>query len=81
MQSSITPCLDKDQDGTNRQVAVKCSLEPLASRAQDVLVDFPSVITADNGGICKESSVEKPNVGIGKAAAVIAWRHLDVQIW
>lgn len=70
----------KNEDSTDCHVSVERSLKPLGSRAQDESVNLPSPITADNGAICKESAVEKPNVGIGKAAAVIAWRHLDVQM-
>lgn len=60
---------------------MKSSLEPLASGAQDELVDVPSSVAANDGGVSEVSALEKADVGVGKAAVALGIRHLEMLEW
>lgn len=80
LQSRITLGMRFSEDNTDRHVSVESSLEPLASGAQDHLVDLPSSVAADDGGISEVSGLEEKNIVV-KAEATVGFGHLELRMW
>lgn len=57
------------------------TLKPLASGAQDGLVNLPGSIAANDGGVSEVAGLEKTNIGGGKTAVTIGSGHPELLIW
>lgn len=67
-----------DERNAYRHLTVESGLEPFASGAQDQLVDFPSSVAANDGGISEITAFEELSVSLRKAVAALRFRHLEV---